>query len=331
MHPQTCEETLLLAPPLSKLVVVMVGLPARGKTYTARKIARYLTWLGHRSKIFNVGNYRRKILGAQQSAHFFDPTNEEFSAKRAEVAQSCLMDMINWITMEGTNQSLASPACSTPSVNIEPSKMRSTSSQGAGVAGPSSIALYDATNSSRERRQLIYDKCIKAGVKVFFIENTCDDEDLIMKNIIEVKLSSPDYVDWNGHHDIIADFKKRIAHYEQAYEALSPDELNGKISFVKVLNIGKQVNLNLVQGYLESRIVYFIMNLNTASKNFYISRHGESLFNVSGKIGGNSDLSPQGILFSEKLPESLLQAIPKDARMVIWTSTLKRYSGCFIL
>ena len=92
-----------------------------------------------------------------------------------------------------------------------------------------------------------------------------------------------------------------------------------------MLNIGKQVKLNLVQGYLESRIVYFIMNLNTAAKNFYISRHGESMFNVFGKIGGNSDLSPQGMLFSEKLPESLLEAIPKDARMVIWTSTLKRY------
>ena len=199
----TNEETLLLAPPLSKLVVVMVGLPARGKTYTARKIARYLTWLGHRSKIFNVGNYRRKHLGANRSANFFDPTNAEFAAKRADVAQSCLMDMISWISMEGTDQS---PDGNSPfSANLDPPKMRSTSSQGAGVAGPSSVALYDATNSTIERRQLIYDECTKAGVKVFFIENTCDDEDLVMKNILEVKLSSPDYVDWNGQNDIIAD------------------------------------------------------------------------------------------------------------------------------
>ena len=304
----------------------MVGLPARGKTYTARKIARYLTWLGHRSKIFNVGNYRRKHLGAQQTAHFFDPTNEEFAAKRAEVAQACLIDMITWITMEGTDQSLASPAGITPSVSLEPPRMRSTSSQGgAGVAGPSSVAIYDATNSSKERRQLIYSECTKAGVKVFFVENTCDDEDIVMKNILEVKLSSPDYVDWDEQQDIVADFKKRIAHYERAYETLSTDELGGKISFVKVLNIGKQVSLNLVQGYLESRIVYFIMNLNTASKNFYISRHGESQFNVSGKIGGNSDLSLQGALFAEKLPSSIFELIPEDAQMVIWTSTLKRF------
>ena len=103
-----------------------------------------MTWLGHRSKIFNVGNYRRKHLGAQQSANFFDPTNEEFAAKRAEVAQACLIDMIQWITVEGNNQSIASPTGISPSLNLEPPKtQRSTSAQGAGVAGPSSIAIYD--------------------------------------------------------------------------------------------------------------------------------------------------------------------------------------------
>ena len=52
------------APP--KLAFVMVGLPARGKTFIARKIARYLSWLGHRTRVFNVGSYRRARLGSHQ-------------------------------------------------------------------------------------------------------------------------------------------------------------------------------------------------------------------------------------------------------------------------
>ena len=50
--------------------LVMVGLPARGKTYIARKLCRYLSWLGLRTQVFNVGNYRRKQFGAAQPHNF---------------------------------------------------------------------------------------------------------------------------------------------------------------------------------------------------------------------------------------------------------------------
>jgi 6-phosphofructo-2-kinase len=43
----------------AKLVIVMVGLPARGKSYVTKKIARYLNWLQHDTRIFNVGERRR--------------------------------------------------------------------------------------------------------------------------------------------------------------------------------------------------------------------------------------------------------------------------------
>lgn len=41
-----------------KLVIAMVGLPARGKTYISRHLKRHLTWMGIRTEIFNVGNVR---------------------------------------------------------------------------------------------------------------------------------------------------------------------------------------------------------------------------------------------------------------------------------
>ncbi|KAK7746931.1 6-phosphofructo-2-kinase [Cytospora paraplurivora] len=47
----------------AKLVIIMVGLPARGKSYITNKIQRYLSWQQHDAKIFNVGNRRRIAAG----------------------------------------------------------------------------------------------------------------------------------------------------------------------------------------------------------------------------------------------------------------------------
>jgi len=49
-----------------KLVIGMVGLPARGKTYVAWKLSRYLNWLGIRTRVFNIGEYRRHLVGASE-------------------------------------------------------------------------------------------------------------------------------------------------------------------------------------------------------------------------------------------------------------------------
>lgn len=75
---------------------VMVGLPARGKTYIARKLSRYLSWLGLRTQVFNVGNYRRKQFGAAQPHNFFDSHNREAREQRTRAAMDALEDMRKW-------------------------------------------------------------------------------------------------------------------------------------------------------------------------------------------------------------------------------------------
>lgn len=51
----------------------MVGLPARGKSYITKKIARYLNWLQHDTRIFNVGERRRVVAGGPN--HSSQPNN----------------------------------------------------------------------------------------------------------------------------------------------------------------------------------------------------------------------------------------------------------------
>lgn len=66
-------------------VPLQVGLPGRGKTFLCNKLKCYLNWVGHETRHFNVGQYRRKERheGEIQDANFFDHNNREARARGA--------------------------------------------------------------------------------------------------------------------------------------------------------------------------------------------------------------------------------------------------------
>jgi broad specificity phosphatase PhoE len=231
--------------------LVMVGLPARGKTYVARKILRYLNWLGHPTKLFNVGNYRRQHVGSLQSHEFFDPQNQEGVKQRTEVALMALEDMLAWFDAGGE------------------------------------VAIYDATNSTHERRKLIRDKCQARGV-------------------------DPDQA--------VADFRARIEHYAQVYEPVDEDEG----SYIRLIDVGQKVNVNRITGYLSSRLVSFLVNLHNVPRPIWLTRHGQAEFNVIERIGGNTHLSELGRSYAHKLKSFYDERIAPSGEIELWTSTLVR-------
>ena len=48
-----------LTPDSAKLILAMVGLPARGKSFISHKLEAFLNWSGQLTKIFNAGQKRR--------------------------------------------------------------------------------------------------------------------------------------------------------------------------------------------------------------------------------------------------------------------------------
>ena len=54
-----------------KVVIALVGLPARGKSFISKGIVRYLCFLGSRCKVFNAGNKRRDAGKGGGSLRFF--------------------------------------------------------------------------------------------------------------------------------------------------------------------------------------------------------------------------------------------------------------------
>ncbi len=242
------------------LVLVMVGLPARGKTYTARKLSRYLSWRGLNTRVFNVGNYRRELSGAQVPHSFFDPTNNQGMQARRQAAESALNDLLKWVKTGGE------------------------------------VGIYDATNSTKTRRDWVFNTLNRAGMDVAFVELICDESDIIESNIRETKLGSPDYA---GVDTIRAttDFVARISHYESAYETLVDDRL----TWIKVIDAGRQVIVNRLEGHLLTKIAAYLMNLHISPRTFWFTRHGQSQFNLEDRVGGDSSLSASGRLYSTSL------------------------------
>ncbi|KAL7985348.1 hypothetical protein Chor_003918 [Crotalus horridus] len=174
---------------------------------------------------------------------------------------------------------------------------------------------------------------------VFFVESVCDDPEVIAANILflyryrvylskslfwlhqEVKVSSPDYPERN-RENVMEDFLKRIECYKVTYQPLDPVDYDKDLSFIKVINVGQRFLVNRIQDYIQSKIVYYLMNIHIQPRTIYLCRHGESECNLIRKIGGDSGLSTRGKQFAGALKRFIKEQEIMDLK--VWTSQLKR-------
>lgn len=84
-----------------KLVLVMVGLPARGKSFVVHKAMRYIEWLGFPTRMFNVGDHRRQVGKAGENANFFSAENVDAKKLRDDLAMEVLDELIDWLETKG--------------------------------------------------------------------------------------------------------------------------------------------------------------------------------------------------------------------------------------
>ncbi|ODQ67673.1 bifunctional 6-phosphofructo-2-kinase/fructose-2,6-bisphosphate 2-phosphatase [Nadsonia fulvescens var. elongata DSM 6958] len=271
----------------NRVCVIMVGLPATGKTMMAQKIVRYLSWLSIPSKCFNIGLYRRRKM-ANPSSKFFEKSNAEGDIQRREATQAALQEMIEWFT--------------------------DPDSQGL-------VGVFDATNTTKIRREWLVRILKEYQIQPMFVESIVNDAEIISTNINDIQSNSPDYKDLDPT-EAFEDLKQKVLNYEVIYEPL--DEVSDKdLTFVKIINFNTQSIVNKICSYLQSRIVYYLLNLHVKPRSIWLSRHGESMYNLSGQLGGDADLSPGGQLYAAKLPSLVLDSVG-DRPLTIWTSTLKR-------
>ncbi|POW04939.1 hypothetical protein PSTT_10016 [Puccinia striiformis] len=275
------------------VLICVVGLPARGKTHVSRSIDRYLRWLGVKSEVFSLGDHRRKVIGDPQElpADYFatDGTqSEETQIKRDNIKRSLLRLVDDFFHHGGQ------------------------------------VAVYDANNGTRAGRQQLRQEFEAKGVHVMFIENVCDRDEIIEKNIKAVKISSPDYKNWDPEL-ATADYWKRIRDHEKSYEPIEQPSF----PFVKVVNVGEKIVVNNISGYLQSRIVFYLMQIHNGYRTIWFARSGPS--RIEHLYKADSELSTLGEEYAERLCKFLRQRRrvvklggEQENRLTVWTSSRRR-------
>ncbi|MFC1820296.1 histidine phosphatase family protein [Thermodesulfobacteriota bacterium] len=168
-----------------KLYIVMVGLPARGKSTIATKIKEDLKNDSIKTRIFNNGDLRRKMIPNNTSfAEFYDSNNREGMAIRDKIASINMEKARNYLRKEGD------------------------------------VAILDATNASPMRRDAL--KSQLDDHIMLFIECINDDEEILNASILR-KIQTPEFSHLT-REEAVSSFTKRISYYMPIYATLENED-----------------------------------------------------------------------------------------------------------
>jgi 6-phosphofructo-2-kinase/fructose-2,6-biphosphatase 2 len=173
------------------------------------------------------------------------------------------------------------------------------------------------------RRKTIFDglREVMDADRIIFIE-IIRDEGPYLDAILEQHITRSASYSESAHDEAKADYCERIQHYKRVYQSIGDE-----YAYIKITNDSEGVEMNNVRGYLPTRVVNYLCQLNLNFKPIYCSRHGESEYNLLAKLGGDSNLSEEGTKYSQALKEyitDLKSKLPPGEDIEIWTSTLKR-------
>ncbi|MBD5553552.1 MAG: 6-phosphofructo-2-kinase/fructose-2,6-bisphosphatase [Desulfovibrio sp.] len=172
------------------------------------------------------------------------------------------------------------------------------------------VAILDATNVSHKRRKLIEDTL--TDHPVLFIE--CVNEDpLLLNACIRRKAELPEYEGYDKEA-ALQSFMKRIEHYEKIHDAIGAEKY-WMIVDVTANRVLDERPCEISPFYAAIREIVTSMWIN----DLYLARHGQTEFNVQGRIGGDPPLTAKGraqaLLLGEHMRDKRIDWVFTSTRM----------------
>ncbi len=248
---------------MRKLYVIMVGLPARGKSTLAQRIREALEADGRQVAIFNNGDLRRRLLGSMSTRpEFYRPDNAEGRAMREKLCRRNLEQARQWLAQGGD------------------------------------VAILDATNVSAQRRALILEEL--RDHPALFIE--CVNEDPLLLDLsIRAKARLPEYASYS-EEEAVANFRERLGYYEAMYTPVG----DGPEHFW--IRVDSMANRIVHEQPCETSPMYPAIREVLVCpwvRSLYLVRHGQTEFNLAGRIGGDPPLTAKGREQAQRLARHL--------------------------
>jgi len=141
--------------------------------------------------------------------------------------------------------------------------------------GNRAMAVFDATNSTDERRDSILKECARheelggKEIGVVFIESICNDKSILDENLLYKVQNSPDYIGVSVE-EALKDIYERNRKYEERYETITNDSL----SYIKIFDHSSKIHSNLIYGWFSKSIVPALSAWNVGQRPIFLCRAG---------------------------------------------------------
>lgn len=149
-----------------------------------------------------------------------------------------------------------------------------------------------------QSRQAVTSFCVQKVFHYLLVEFNCDEKD-VENNIYE---TSQFYQNIDKQMNWLYVCKEKVLKYTPSYESC---KMNVEGPLITVHNsedpLVHSVTARGVQGALQTSILAALSSPVIKHQLYYFSRHGESDYNVLGRIGGDADLSTRGRRYAERL------------------------------
>jgi hypothetical protein len=321
------QQRIRLTPDAGKIILILVGLPARCKSMYGAKLEQFLSWRGYKTKTFKVGAWRRgerqgqgknkgdttksPLVGRRGLAGLAEHGEEKASGKEDERAQHSAASFFDSTKAYATT--------TREQVTIEAFKEL----LGWLETEKGQIAIFDASNVTIARRAKLTElinrhmnKHRSSSISAVYIESICTNEELLQRNmLIKVKLSA----DFKGMpvEEAMTDLGERIAHYEKNYQTVR--EAEG--SYIKIFDLRAKVHACNIYGRMSKSVLPYLMAVHAIDRPVFILPVYEP--DASKNVfETEEDALPGG-----KLPEGLsrwVSSYPRASELIVLTSTQPR-------